>query len=187
MSLFAGAVFHHRGGPENNPLTLMGRFPSLMGRLPTLMGRFPNALMGRFPSWKSHGKQPVKKRGIKRFLIKMVLNLSLRRWCKSRNQKPLSDRLPRGTWNDNSHTAMQNLMQLRRRLLSFWLFVSRSLHFRGRYKIQQKSSFHGCWLAIVVVWRAKFASRRRPGGEVVISQSLPLWGLGRLNWDTRNS
>ena len=28
------------GVPENSPLTLMGRFPSLMGRFATLMGRF---------------------------------------------------------------------------------------------------------------------------------------------------
>ena len=34
------------------------------------MGRFPEfALMGRFPSRKSPGKQPIKKRGVKRFLI----------------------------------------------------------------------------------------------------------------------
>ena len=41
MGLFRGAVFRHGGVPENSPLTLMGRFPSLMGRFPTLMGRFP--------------------------------------------------------------------------------------------------------------------------------------------------
>ena len=47
----------------------MGRFPSLMGRFPTLMGRFTDfVLRGRFTSWKSTGKQPIKKRGIKRFL-----------------------------------------------------------------------------------------------------------------------
>ena len=48
MGLFRGAVFHH-GVPENSPLTLMGRFPSR----------------------KSSGRQPIKKRGIKRFLIQM--------------------------------------------------------------------------------------------------------------------
>ena len=43
-------------------------FPLLNGRFPTLMRCFPNALMGRFPSRKSPGKQPIKKSGIKRFL-----------------------------------------------------------------------------------------------------------------------
>ena len=48
----------------------MGCFPSIMGRFLTLMGRFPDyAPRGRFTSWKSTGKQPIKKRGIKRFLI----------------------------------------------------------------------------------------------------------------------
>ena len=32
----------------------------------------PNALMGRFPSWNSPGKQPIKKRGIKRFCGKFA-------------------------------------------------------------------------------------------------------------------
>ena len=66
VGLFRRAVFRHGGVSENCPLVLMGRFPSLMGRFPTLMGRFPNALMGRFPSRESSGKQPIKKRGIKR-------------------------------------------------------------------------------------------------------------------------
>ena len=48
MGLFRGAVFHHGGVPENCPLALVGRFPSLMGRFPPLMGRFP-PLMGCFP------------------------------------------------------------------------------------------------------------------------------------------
>ena len=66
---FRGAVFHHGRVPENCALALMGRFPSLMGRLLTLMGRFLEfALMGCFPSRKFPGKQPIKKRGIKRFL-----------------------------------------------------------------------------------------------------------------------
>ena len=81
LGLFRGAVFRHGGGARKQPIeqptdmptstmALMGRFPSLMGRFPTLMGRFPDfALMGRFPSRKSPGKQPIKKRGIKRFLI----------------------------------------------------------------------------------------------------------------------
>ena len=38
----------HGGVPENSPLTLMGRFPSLMGRFPILMGRFPECLDGPF-------------------------------------------------------------------------------------------------------------------------------------------
>ena len=46
--LFRGAVFHHGGVPENCPLALVGRFPSLMGRFPTLMGRFPECLNGPF-------------------------------------------------------------------------------------------------------------------------------------------
>ena len=81
MGLFRGAVFRHGGGALKQPikqptetptstLALMGRFPSLMGRFPTLMGRFTDfVLRGRFTSWKSTGKQPIKKRGIKRFLI----------------------------------------------------------------------------------------------------------------------
>ena len=32
------------------------------------MVRFPNAFMGRFPSRKYPGKQPIKKRGIEKFL-----------------------------------------------------------------------------------------------------------------------
>ena len=47
-------------------MALMGRFPSLKGRFPTLMGRFPDFVL-RGP-WKSTWKQPIKKRGIKRFL-----------------------------------------------------------------------------------------------------------------------
>ena len=81
MGLFRGAVFRHGWGALKQPieqptetptstLALMGRFPSLMGRFPTLMGRFTDfVLRGRFTSWKSTGKQPIKKRGIERFLI----------------------------------------------------------------------------------------------------------------------
>ena len=48
----------------------MGRFRSLMGRSPALMGRFTDfVLRGRFTSWKSTGKRPIQKRGIKWFLI----------------------------------------------------------------------------------------------------------------------
>ena len=55
MGHFRGAVFHHGGVPENCPLALMGRFPSLMGRLPSSNSRaewavLSNALMGRLPS-----------------------------------------------------------------------------------------------------------------------------------------
>ena len=57
MGLFRGAVFHHGGVPENCPLALMGRFPSLMGRLTTLTGRFPECLNGPFSllkiAWKT--------------------------------------------------------------------------------------------------------------------------------------
>ena len=47
MGLFRGAVFHLGGVPENSPLALMGRFPSLMGHFPTL-GRFPKGLNGLY-------------------------------------------------------------------------------------------------------------------------------------------
>ena len=81
MGLFRGAVFRHGGGARKQPIkqptemptstmALMGRFPSLMGRFLTLMGRFTDfVLRGRFPSWKSTGKQPIKKRGVKRFMM----------------------------------------------------------------------------------------------------------------------
>ena len=81
IGLFRGAVFRHGGGALKQPikeptetptstLALMGRLPSLKGRFPTLMGRFTDfVLRGRFTSWKSTGKRPIKKRGIKRFLI----------------------------------------------------------------------------------------------------------------------
>ena len=80
MGLCTGAVFCPGGGARKQPIkqptemptstmALMGRFPSLMGRFLTLMGRFPDfVLRGRFTSWKSIGKQPVKKRGIRRIL-----------------------------------------------------------------------------------------------------------------------
>ena len=50
-----------------------------------------------------------------------------------------NQRLPNGIWNDNSHKATRKLMHL-----DCWI---------SDYKILQESSFHGCWLAIVVVWR----------------------------------
>ena len=52
--LIRGAVFDHGGVPENCPLALMGRFPSLMGRFPSLMGRFPECLNGPFSLLKIH-------------------------------------------------------------------------------------------------------------------------------------
>ena len=48
MGLVRGAVFDHGRVPENCPLALMGRFPSLMGRFPTLMGCFPECVNGPF-------------------------------------------------------------------------------------------------------------------------------------------
>ena len=58
-------------------MALMVRFPSLMGRFPTLMGHFPDSVLrGRFASWKSTGKQPIQKRGIKRFLIMKLQKIS---------------------------------------------------------------------------------------------------------------
>ena len=78
MGLFSGAVFRHGGGARKQPIeqptemptstmALMGRFPSLMGRFATLMGRFTDCVLrGRFTSLKAPGKQPIKKRGIKR-------------------------------------------------------------------------------------------------------------------------
>ena len=90
MGLFRGAVFRDGRGARKQPIkqptemptstmALMGRFPSLMGRFLTLMGRFPDFVpRGRFPSRKSPGKQPVKKRGIKRFLISVEDRRQLR-------------------------------------------------------------------------------------------------------------
>ena len=49
------------------------------------------------------------------------------RWDSWQENQP--QRLPKGTWNDNSHKATQNFMQLKRRLSSLWLVVSWSLHF----------------------------------------------------------
>ena len=56
-------------GARKLPISVNGAFPVLNGPFSDLNGPFsPNALMGRFPSWKSPGKQPIKKRGVKRFL-----------------------------------------------------------------------------------------------------------------------
>ena len=68
--LSRGAVFHYGGVPENSPLVLMGRFPSLIGRFPTLMGRRPEFFNGPFSLLKTPWKTAfLKKRGVKRFLI----------------------------------------------------------------------------------------------------------------------
>ena len=48
MGLVRGTAFHRGGVPENCPLALMGRFPSLMRRL---MGRFPDCLNGPFSNF----------------------------------------------------------------------------------------------------------------------------------------
>ena len=63
-------------------MALKGRFPSLMGCFLTLMGRFADfVLRCRFASWKSIGKQPSKKRGIKRLLI----NRNFQSWLENFN------------------------------------------------------------------------------------------------------
>ena len=42
MGLFRGAVFHHGGQPESNPLgVLNGAFPALNGLFADLNGPFP--------------------------------------------------------------------------------------------------------------------------------------------------
>ena len=46
MGLFRGAVFLHGVVPENSPLALMGRLPSLVGRFQPSMDRLPER---RFP------------------------------------------------------------------------------------------------------------------------------------------
>ena len=82
-------------------------------------------------------------------------------------------RRPKGTWNDKSHEATQNLMLLLQRLLSFWLVISRLL------------AQTCCCLAVVV--SATVTSQWWPGGEVVISRLLPLWDPRRLNWNIQKS
>ena len=89
MGLCRGAVFRHGVGAQKQPIKLptemptstmafMGRFPSLMGRFLTLMGRFADfVLRGRFASWKSTGKQPIKRRGVKR-LLRLAWNIQYR-------------------------------------------------------------------------------------------------------------
>ena len=87
-------------------------------------------------------------------------------------------------------------MQLKRRLLTFFDLslhgrcVSRSLQDSAEVVISRLLARNCRSLAVVVsaVFASRrwpFASQRWPGGEVVIWRSLPLWGVGRLNWDTR--
>ena len=83
MGLFRGAVFHRGGHPRKQPikqpvetptstLALMTLFRSVMGLFRDLNGLFTEfVLRGSFPSWKSRGKQPIKKRPTKRFLSLM--------------------------------------------------------------------------------------------------------------------
>ena len=59
-TLLEGLFSAMAGVPENSPLASIGQFTpcpfsTLMGRLP------PESLNGLFPSWKVHGKQPLKK------------------------------------------------------------------------------------------------------------------------------
>ena len=70
MGLFRGAVFHHGGVPGKQPISVNGAFPLLDGPFSNLNGPVTlSALMGRFPSRRRSGEQPIKKRGIKGFLI----------------------------------------------------------------------------------------------------------------------
>ena len=98
-------------------------------------------------------------------------------------------------WNDHSHEATQNLMQYFAAIVQFLSAVSnlslhgrcvsRSLHDSTKIVISRLLARNCCGLAVVV--GAIFASQSWPGGEVVISRSLPLWHLRGLNWDTRKS
>ena len=60
MGLCRGAVFHHGGGAQKQPISLNRPFcvlKSLVGRLPPVVGRFPACLNGLFSlvklSWKT--------------------------------------------------------------------------------------------------------------------------------------
>ena len=64
-------------------------------------------------------------------------------------------RFPKGTSKDNS----QNVMQLRQRLLSFWLVTSRWLDSTLVTRLCKILSFRRCWLAIVVVWWSLWVSQ----------------------------
>ena len=70
--------------------------------------------------------------------------------------------------------------------------ISRSLQDSAEVVIARLLARNCRSLAVVVsaVFASRrwtFASQRWPGGELVISRSLPLWGVGMLNWDTRKS
>ena len=65
-------------GARKLPISVNGAFPLLNGPFSDLNGPFPeNALMGRFPSWKSPGRQHIKKRGIKRFSVLVISIVSV--------------------------------------------------------------------------------------------------------------
>ena len=80
MGLFRGAVFLQGGGAGKQPIKKPTDMPTstmaFMGRFPCLMGF--SSLNGAFPRFRPTGavlplenplrKQPIKKRGIKRFL-----------------------------------------------------------------------------------------------------------------------
>ena len=78
-------------------------------------------------------------------------------------------RIPKGTWNDDSHEATQNLMLLWQRLLSFWVVISRLLA-------------RNC-CSLVVVVSAKVTSQWRSGGGLAISRLLPPWDPRSLTWN----
>ena len=63
--------------------------------------------------------------------------------------------------------------------------ISRSLHDAAKVVISRLLTRNCCGLAFVV--SVIFASQRWPGGQVVVSRSLPLRDLGGSNWDTRKS
>ena len=52
--------------------------------------------MGRFPDWKSPGKQPIKKRGIKRFLRKQTFWRDIPGFC--RHVRELSEKFEKKVW-----------------------------------------------------------------------------------------
>ena len=63
--------------------------------------------------------------------------------------------------------------------------ISRSLHDSAKVVISWLLARNCCSLVAVV--GAIFASQSWPGGEVVISRSLPLWHLRGLSWGARKS
>ena len=66
--------------------------------------------------------------------------------------------------------------------------TSRSLQDPAKSVTSRLLACNCCSLAaLAVVVSAILTSRRWPGVEVIVSLSLPLWDLGRFNWDTRKS